>query len=74
MYYNRDKKDKSEVLKRISELTEEKQKYIEEKEIKEQKLNIKEKELANDKTKIIDLQYQIELLKKELDDLKDKKM
>ena len=69
-YINRDKKDKSDVIKKFSELTKEQQKYIKEKEIIEQKLNMKEQELANNKTKIIDLECQIELLKKELDDLK----
>ena len=66
-YINRDKKDKNEVLKKISELTEENQKYIKENEIKEQ-------ELANNKTIINDLEYQIKLLKdKENDELKKTK-
>ena len=43
-YINRNKKDKNEVLKKISELTEENQKYIKEKQIIEQELNKKEQE------------------------------
>ena len=57
-------------MKKFSELSKEQQKYIKENEIKEQELNMKKQESANNKTKIIDLEYQIELLKKELDDLK----
>ena len=73
-YINRDKKDKNEVLKKISELTEENQKYIKEKQIIEQELNKKEQELANNKIIINDLEYQIKLLKdKENDELKKKK-
>ena len=64
----------------MSELTEEKQKYvkenqkyIKEKQIIEQELNKKEQELANNKKIINDLEYQIKLLKdKENDELKKK--
>ena len=77
-YINKDKKDKNEVLKKISELTEENQKYIKEKQLieqelnkKEQELNKTEQELANNKIIINDLKYQIKLLKdKENDELK----
>ena len=66
------------MLKKISELAEENQKYIKEKQIieqelnkKEQELNKKEQKLANNKIIINDLEYQIKLLKdKENDELK----
>ena len=72
------KKDKNIVFKKISELTEENQKYIKEKQIIEQELNKKiqelnnkEHELANNKIIINDLEYEIKLLKdKENDKLK----
>ena len=57
-------------MKKISELSKEKQKYIKEKEIIEQKLNKKEMELSINKIKINDLEYQNKLLKVGLDDLK----
>ena len=44
-YINRDKKDKNEVLNKISELTEENQKYIKENEIIEQELNKKRRRI-----------------------------
>ena len=77
-YINKDKRDKNEVLKKISELTEENQKYIKEKQIKEQELNKKEQELnkkeqelANNKKTIDNLNIEIKLLKdKENDKLK----
>ena len=70
-YINRDKKDKKEVLKKISELTEENQKYIKEKQIIEQELNKKEQELASNKKTIDNLNIKIKLLKdKENDELK----
>ena len=80
-YINKDKKDKNEVLKKISELTEENQKYIKKQQIieqelnkKEQELNKKEQELANNKIIINDLEYQIKLLRDtENDELKKKK-
>ena len=64
-------------MKKFSELSNEKQKYIKvkktiEQELNEEKqeLNKKEQELANNKTKIIDFEYQNKLLKEGLDDLK----
>ena len=64
---------------KFNELSKENQKYIKEKQIlkqeineKEQEINEKEQELENNKTKIIDLEYQNKLLKEELDDLKNK--
>ena len=71
---------------KFNELSKENQKYIKEKQIlkqeinekeqeineKEQEINEKEQELENNKTKIIDLEYQNKLLKEELDDLKIK--
>ena len=77
-YIESNKKDKNIVFKKISELTEENQKYIKEKQkieqeldLKKQELNNKEHELANNKIIINDLEYQIKLLKdKENDQLK----
>ena len=60
-------------MKKFSELSKEQQKYIKAKEAIEQELNEKEKELANNKTKIIDLEYQNKLLKEGLNDLKNQK-
>ena len=77
-YIDSNKKDKNIVFKKISELTEENQKYIKEKQKieqelnkKKQELNNKEHELTNNKIIINDLKYQIKLLKdKENDKLK----
>ena len=52
-------------MKKFNELYNEKQNYIKEKQIIEQ-------ELANNKTKIIDLGYQNKLLKDQFIDLKNK--
>ena len=82
-YIDSDKKDKSKVMIKFNELSKENQQYIKEKQIlkqeinekeqeineKEQEINEKEQELENNKTKIIDLEYQNKLLKEELDDL-----
>ena len=52
------------VLKKISELTEEKiYIYIKEKQIIEQELNEKEQELANNKKIIVNLNFKIKSLK-----------
>ena len=64
-YIDSDKKDKDKVMKKFNELYNEKQNYIKEKQIIEQ-------ELANNKTKIIDLEYQNKLLKDKFIDLKNK--
>ena len=80
-YIDSDEKDKNIAFKKICELTEEKQKYIKEKQIieqelnkKEQELNKKEQELANNKIIINDLEYQIKLLKnKENNEFKKKR-
>ena len=52
-------------MKKFNELYNEKQNYIKEKQITEQ-------ELANNKTKIIDLEYQNKLLKDKFIDLKNR--
>ena len=64
---------------KFNELSKENQKFIKVKQIlkqeineKEQEINEKAQELENNKTKIIDLEYQNKLLKEELDDLKNK--
>ena len=62
-YIDSDKKDKNIILKKISELIEEKQKYIKEKQTIEQELNKKEQELANNKKIINDLNIKIKSLK-----------
>ena len=62
-YIDSNKKDKYMVLKKISELIEEKQKYIKEKQTIEQELNKKEQQLANNKKIINDLNIKIKSLK-----------
>ena len=59
---------KQEINEKEQEINEKEQEISE----KEQEVNEKEQELENDKTKIIDLEYQNKLLKEELDDLKNK--
>ena len=59
-------------MKKFNELNKENQKYIKEKQILEEELNEKEQELANNKTKINDLEYQIKLLNDRLNDFKNK--
>ena len=51
-YIDVDKKDKNKAIKKVSELSKEQQKYIEEKNIIEQELNEKEQELNEKKTRI----------------------
>ena len=66
--FEEDEKEKSKIMKKVSEISKEQQKYIKEKEITERKLNKKEKELTINKIKINDLEYQNELLKRRLND------
>ena len=77
-YTDSDEKEKSKIIKKVSELSKEQQKYIKEKEITEQKLNEqeitaqklneKEMELTINKIKINDLEYQSKSLKERLND------
>ena len=73
-YIDSDKKEKDKIMKKISELSKEQQKYIKEKEITEQKLNEKEikindleKKLNEKEIKINDLEEKLNNLKKYID-------
>ena len=73
-YIDSDKKEKDKIMKKVSELSKEQQKYIKEKEITEQKLNEKEikindleKKLNEKEIKINDLEEKLNNLKKYID-------
>ena len=70
-YIDSDKKEKSKLMKKVSELSKEQQKY-KRKEITEQILNRKEMELSINETKVNDLEYQNKLLNEgfKMNDLK----